>query len=214
MEIVIKNLKVGYRKDYPTLQIDELTLSNRYKCVLVIGPNGSGKSTFLKALIQNVPYFSGEVIFSLDNNLIQNRVELIQNLGICIETGFAYNHLTIHENINLFHRIFPKKNIYYNQKLLETLSLTNFYDTMISKLSNGQKRRVNMFFSLLHNPRLVIFDEPTEFLDETSKDNLFNLIDFQINHFNTQFIFSTNNAHEFSIKNELKVLNISDFNYV
>ena len=212
MEIRINNVKVGYNKNYPTLNIHKWSLEGSEKCLLVSGPNGSGKTTFLKLLVKDVPYYSGELYISFDGIIVKSISELLPLVGVFLgPIGFSYKHLTLKENIDLFFLLYQPQEIIFQQKLIESFLLLELLDTKISKLSIGQRKRIDLFFCFLNNPKCIIIDEPLEYLDEKSKSNFLEIVDYFINFFDTKFIFSTNMVGSFTLNNSIKVVNVKEF---
>lgn len=212
MEIRINNLKVGYNKNYPTLIIHKWSLEGSEKCLLVSGHNGSGKTTFLKLLVKDVPYYSGELYISFDGIIVKSISELLPFVGVFLgPIGFSYRHLTLKENIDLFFLLYQPQEIIFQQKLIESFLLLELLDTKISKLSIGQRKRIDLFFCFLNNPKCIIIDEPLEYLDEKSKSNFLEIVDYFINIFDTKFIFSTNMVSSFTLNNSIKVVNVKEF---
>jgi ABC-type multidrug transport system ATPase subunit len=141
-----------------------------------LGQNGAGKSTCIRMLLSLVTPSSGEIeLFGL--NLKTHRKEILQQVGAVVERPDLYKYLTAFENLSLFARmsgLSPKR-----QLLMEQLELVGLADRAGSKVrtfSQGMKQRLGIAVALVHNPRLVILDEPTNGLDPQGIADMRNLV--------------------------------------
>jgi ABC-type multidrug transport system ATPase subunit len=128
-----------------------------------LGPNGAGKTTTLKLVLGLLRKQKGRVsIFGKD--LEFDRLSILQQTGSLIESPSLYLHLTARENLLLYQRIYqcnPKRISY----VLELTGLSHTGNKRCSSFSLGMKQRLAIAIALLHNPRLLILDEPTNGLD-------------------------------------------------
>lgn len=128
-----------------------------------LGPNGAGKTTTLRLILGLLRKQQGTIsIFG--KPFEKNRVDILKKTGSLIESPSLYSHLTAVENLTLLQKIYrcPKERIY------EVLNLTGLPDTGNKKagqFSLGMKQRLSIAIALLHNPALLILDEPTNGLD-------------------------------------------------
>jgi ABC-2 type transport system ATP-binding protein len=128
-----------------------------------LGPNGAGKTTTLKLLLGLLKKQQGEIsIFG--KPFEDNRVAILKNIGSLIESPSIYGHLTAHENLLLLQKIYqcPKTRI---QEVLNLVGLPNTGKKKARQFSLGMKQRLSIAIALLHNPALLILDEPTNGLD-------------------------------------------------
>ncbi len=128
-----------------------------------LGPNGAGKTTTLRILLGLIKKQQGEV-FLFDKPLHRHRVEVLKNVGTMIESPSLYGHLTAYENLLLLQKIFkcPRSRI---SEVLATVGLPDTGNKKASAFSLGMKQRLSLAVALLHNPKLLILDEPTNGLD-------------------------------------------------
>ena len=124
------------------------------------------------------------ISFLETNNLHINNKEIKQlsskNIGVCPRELFLWNKLTCKENLNLIGNInkIPKKILKERVKrLLYDLYLTYDADTIVSKLPIGMKRRLNIALAMVHEPDIVVIDEPFIDLDQRSRSILWNYIE-------------------------------------
>ena len=126
----------------------------------------------------------------LSNNYKSNNY--LHNLGYCPQEIALFDSLTLLENINYFkEKHISNKRVDY---LLMKFMLTNFKNTLVSKLSEGNKRKVNFIISYINNKPLLILDEPSTGMDLNGKQAVWQLINNKNN--NTTVIISTHNMEE------------------
>ncbi|HEY4378882.1 MAG TPA: ABC transporter ATP-binding protein [Acidobacteriaceae bacterium] len=135
-----------------------------------VGPNGSGKSTTVKIVTGLLESDSGQVLFegqSIRTNLKAYRA----SFGYVPEEAHVYTHLSALEYLQLIGRLrsLPESLIDFKaNRLLALLDLESWRHSPISLYSKGMKQRVLIAAALLHDPRLLIFDEPLSGLDVVS----------------------------------------------
>ena len=143
-----------------------------------LGPNGSGKSTTVKMLAGLLPASSGHILW----NGVDIRHDLIgfkRRLGYVPEEAYVYPHLTGMEHLELIGRLRRLPEAQVQRKAAELLRLLWLHEhryTPISSYSKGMKQRVLIAGALLHDPDLLIFDEPLSGLDIASAMLLHELI--------------------------------------
>ncbi|TQR36836.1 ABC transporter ATP-binding protein [Brevibacillus brevis] len=128
-----------------------------------LGPNGAGKSTTLKMLLGLVKPTEGSVsVFGKDFS--RNRLEILSQTGSLIEAPSYYGHLTGLENMRVMQRLrdVPDKQV---EKALQIVRLEKQQNKKVDQYSLGMKQRLGIAMALLHFPKLVILDEPTNGLD-------------------------------------------------
>jgi ABC-2 type transport system ATP-binding protein len=128
-----------------------------------LGPNGAGKTTTLRLLLSLLKKQSG-VISLFGNDFQSNRIPVLRKLGSLIEQPSLYMHLTGKENLEVFRLNYncDKKRI---DKVLEIVRLTDAANKKVKAYSLGMKQRLSIAIALLHDPELLILDEPTNGLD-------------------------------------------------
>lgn len=144
--------------------VNELNLSVEEGSIYgFLGPNGAGKTTTLKLLLGLLKKQRGEIsIFG--ESIEADRVGILKRVGSIIESPSIYGHLTAVENLRVLQKIYqcPK------QRIEEVLDLVDLRTTGSKKARNfslGMKQRLATAIALLHSPRLLILDEPTNGLD-------------------------------------------------
>lgn len=130
-----------------------------------LGQNGAGKSTTIRMLLTLIKPSSGSIsIFG--KNLYTHRSEILKNTGAIIEKPDLYKFLTAYENLSIFAKISGikvSKNLLMEQ--LKMVELDERASGKVHTFSQGMKQRLGIAIALVHNPELIILDEPTNGLD-------------------------------------------------
>lgn len=130
-----------------------------------LGPNGSGKSTSLRMILSLIKPSSGEIKL-FGKSLKNNRAEVMQQIGCIIEKPDFYKYLTAHDNLKLFARANQVNYSAQDYKdLYELVGLSGREGDKVKTYSHGMKQRLGIAQALLHNPSLIILDEPNTGLD-------------------------------------------------
>jgi ABC-type multidrug transport system ATPase subunit len=141
-----------------------------------LGQNGAGKSTTIRMLLSLIKPSSGEVNI-LGKNLFTHRSEILRETGAVIEKPDLYKYLSAYQNLFIFAKMSGIK--VTRQLLMEQLEMVGLADRATSKVktfSQGMKQRLGIAVALVHNPRLIILDEPTNGLDPQGIADMRNLI--------------------------------------
>ena len=167
-----------------TVALDDVTLEIPARCMVgLIGPDGVGKSTLL-ALISGVRRIQEGEVVALDGDMrdgehrrssLPRIAYMPQGLGRNL-----YPTLTVFENLDFFGRLFdqPKSEREWRiNELLASTGLDPFPDRPAGKLSGGMKQKLSLCCSLIHDPDLLILDEPTTGVDPLSRRQFWELID-------------------------------------
>lgn len=128
-----------------------------------LGKNGSGKTTTIRIIMGLVKAERGNVkIFGADIN--KDRHKAIQNIGAIVETPGSYENLSAAENLMISARMHKAPKTRVNE-VLELVGLSDVRDKKVRKFSLGMKQRLGIANSLIHSPKIIILDEPTNGLD-------------------------------------------------
>ncbi|MBD0333456.1 MAG: ABC transporter ATP-binding protein [Chitinophagaceae bacterium] len=142
-----------------------------------LGQNGAGKSTTIRMLLTLIEPSHGEIeMFGM--NLFTHRKEILRQTGAVIEKPDVYKYLTAYENLQLFSKVSGGNVLSKAQLLdqLETVGLKNRAFSKVKTFSQGMKQRLGIAIALVHNPKLIILDEPTNGLDPQGIADIRNLI--------------------------------------
>ncbi|MEM4230279.1 MAG: ABC transporter ATP-binding protein [Candidatus Pacearchaeota archaeon] len=140
----------------------------------LVGRSGGGKSTLLKILIGMIRADGGKILFEGKNTLKKENY-LKKNTGFATQENMLFDELTIRENSFYFGSLYGMKKRTIKERLkelLDLLKLNGFENTQINQLSGGMAKRANLLVSLIHNPKLLILDEPTVGLDPALRNSL------------------------------------------
>jgi len=176
----------------------------------ILGPNGAGKTTIIRMLLGLIKPSSGEVVingFSLSGNF----VNAIKNIGCLVETPFFYNYLSGRENLELLFKISnPKLNPH--QDVEQTLKLVKLFDRAddtVKKYSQGMRQRLGIAAAILHKPKIVILDEPTNGLDPEGMIEIRKLILSMAKNQNISFLISSHLLSEIEqLCHRIAILNL------
>ena len=141
-----------------------------------LGQNGAGKSTTIRMLLSLIQPDAGSIeIFGM--NLHLHRNEILKRVGAVIEKPDLYKYLSAYDNLKLFAKmsgISVSKSLLMDQ--LELVGLANRYNSKAGTFSQGMKQRLGIAVALVHNPDLIVLDEPTNGLDPQGIADIRNLI--------------------------------------
>jgi ABC-type multidrug transport system ATPase subunit len=174
----------GFRKHYGRIQaVRGIGLEiKRGEIYGLIGPDGAGKSSLMKALAGVLTFDAGEVtVFGQRINSERSAEQIKGRLGF-MPQGLGLNlypELSIQENIDFFARlrlVSEKDLAQRKQRLLEMTRLDRFRDRPMKQLSGGMKQKLGLICSLIHEPELVILDEPTTGVDPVSRRDFWGIL--------------------------------------
>ena len=128
-----------------------------------LGPNGAGKTTTLRLILGLIRKQQGAIAI-FNRSLETERIAILKDVGALIESPSLYEHLTAVENLEVLRRIHrrPKARI---RTVLELVGLGDAADKRAGRFSLGMKQRLAIAMALVHEPKLLILDEPTNGLD-------------------------------------------------
>jgi ABC-2 type transport system ATP-binding protein len=136
----------------------------------LLGPNGAGKSTLLRMICTLLRPTAGKA-FVDGYNIETQTNEVRKAIGVVQEKLLLYPVLSAKENLELFGKLYDVEPHILKERvdsLLEEVKLTSVKDRLVGTYSTGMRQRVNVVRALIHDPRIVILDEPTNGLDPQS----------------------------------------------
>lgn len=190
--------------------LDKISLDiNSGEIFGVIGASGSGKTTLLTSLIGFIPIDSGDILFNqkllVDKSLkesfksIFSRQKTIKQLfGFASQSPSFYSKLTVYENLDYFgtlHGLSGRERKINIDTLLNLMELKSKQDNLASDLSGGMQRRLDIAIALIHDPKVLILDEPTADLDPFLRKHILKIVK-KINKKGTTIILSSHNLTE------------------
>lgn len=222
MSISLKNVEYFYPKspEKPVIGIDSWKLASAEKH-FIYGPSGSGKSTLLNLIgglilpTAGTVSVLGQPIEKLNSH--QRDKFRANNIGFIFQQFNLINYMNAVENIRLANHFSQhKKSSQLNERintLLEALDIpTNDWIKPINNLSVGQQQRIAIARAFINSPKLLIADEPTSSLDETSRNNFMSLLTTLCEEHQTTLLFV---SHDTRLKKHFNAVhNFDDINKV
>lgn len=161
--ISVNNLDKSYGKHQ--VLFDFNLKVKRGECLGVFGPNGAGKTTLLECIEGLRKWQKGEII--IEGRTIEENPKYLRSImGVQLQSSSLPDEIKVKEAIELFA---VEHNVTINEKLLDELDVKNLVNQQYGKLSTGQKRRLHLLLAILHDPEIIILDEPTAGLDVNTK---------------------------------------------
>lgn len=161
----------------------------------VAGPNGSGKSTLLQCLAGLKHVTGGEINWHKNNSVLKPP-ERTQHLGFAAPYINLYDELSCRENLEFLLKL-RKKSLSprHIDALLERVGLTPVADNLFGRFSTGQQQRARLAAALIHQPDILLLDEPGSNLDEQGRNMITNLLE-GLKKTDTLVILASNNPDE------------------
>ena len=164
MNPVIKTTSLNYYFGKQQKTLDNINLQVEKGSIYgFLGPNGAGKTTTLRLLLGLLKKQQGSIQL-FGKELEDHRIESLKRIGSLIEQPSLYGHLTAKENLRVYRKVYGAT----KERIEEVLTLVGLEGTGKKKakqFSLGMKQRLSIAIALLHNPELLILDEPTNGLD-------------------------------------------------
>ncbi|MNW31427.1 putative ABC transporter ATP-binding protein YbhF [compost metagenome] len=140
----------------------------------LLGPSGSGKTTLVKLLTGIDEVSSGEITV-LGN--VMPKLSVFQQIGYMAQSDALYTELSAQENLELFAALYGLKGARRSARILEVMELVSLHNDLnkrVDQYSGGMKRRLSLAIALLHDPPLLILDEPTVGIDPLLRQSIWN----------------------------------------
>lgn len=206
LAIKLEDLTIGYDEN---IVIDHMDVGiGQGKITSIIGPNGSGKSTILKCLVKLLAPKSGNIYLDNEDISAMTTKEVAQKIAILLQKNIAPSDIKVKDLV--YYGRTPYKKWYetknsYDQVIvkwaMDQTQVTEFAQRPIDMLSGGESQRVWLAMALAQNPRVLLLDEPTTFLDIGYQQDLLELI-YRINRENkttiVMVLHDLNQASEYS----------------
>lgn len=189
--LTVNNLTKQY-KDFTA--VDSISFYiERGEIFGLLGPNGAGKSTTINIISTYLAATTGEVILG-DIHLKKQPTEIKKRLGVVPQEIALYEDMTGRENLIFFGKMQGMDDPTIHQRadeLLQLISLEKEQNQLVEQYSGGMKRRINIAVAMMHQPELVLMDEPTVGIDPQSRENIYDLI----HHFRKQQVTFLYTSH-------------------
>lgn len=161
MSLIINNLTKTFGTQVALNNVNIRAEKN--EIIGLLGPNGAGKSTLMKSIVGALKIEQGE-IFLDDKNIVDNEIDCKKNIGFLPENNPLYLEMYVKEYLQFvanIHKIEASR----VDEVIETVGLIPEKSKKIGQLSKGYKQRVGLAQAIIHQPELLILDEPTNGLD-------------------------------------------------
>ena len=158
----------------------------------ILGPNGSGKSTLIRILANLITSWEGDISFK--NNSIRNKENYVNNFGFIVEDPSFYEYLSAKINLQILCRLTnsPFSRI---EEVLSLVDLNSRKNELVSTYSYGMKQRLGIAQALLHDPKILILDEPNNGLDPVGVNQIADII-YRLSHEGKTVCISTHSLNE------------------
>lgn len=196
MEIAIdvQNLKKNYGKNTAVSNITFQVQKGEIFCLL--GPNGAGKSTIIKMLC-TLLYPTSGTAFILGKDIRTQSNKIKSSIGYLPDESFIYEQLTVYRFLKYFSNLY---NVNKFEKRINDLSSIldvneSIFNKFLGNLSLGQRKKVLLMKTLIHDPDIILLDEPTAGLDPISKKKFINYI-LRLNKEGKTIFLNTHNLYD------------------
>jgi ABC-2 type transport system ATP-binding protein len=170
-----------------------------------LGPNGAGKSTTMKMLTgQMRPTEGTATLLGIDVAKHANKVQA--QIGVAFETSNLYEQMNAVENLNLFAQLYGVRKFDANA-LLEKVGLGGRGTERVAGYSKGMKQRLMLARAMVHNPRILFLDEPTDGLDPVSSETIRSIIRETSAHGTTIFLTTHDMVEADKLSNRVAFIN-------
>ncbi|SDC20593.1 ABC-2 type transport system ATP-binding protein [Pelagirhabdus alkalitolerans] len=170
----------GLSKSFKTTQaVDNVSLNLQPgESVGLLGPNGAGKSTTISMMSTLLAPSSGKVLYK-GQDVLKKPEKIRKDLGVVPQEIALYEELTAYENMKFFGRVYGLKGKALENKVDQVLDMVGLLERKKERIKNysgGMKRRINIAVSLIHEPDILIMDEPTVGIDPQSRRYILDMV--------------------------------------
>ena len=186
----------------------------RGEIIGLLGPNGAGKTTNMKMISRLLLPSEGEVWIRENGNLqrltAKNKDRLLDQIGFLIENPTFYDNMTPKQILSYFAKLkgYPKKEILERvQEVLSWVGLTDWIDKKIGTFSKGMKQKLGIISAMVHDPAILVLDEPQTGLDPKARREVRNLL-VNLKHQGKTIFLSSHLLYEVSeISDRIAIIN-------
>lgn len=163
----------------------------------LLGPNGAGKSTLMNCIVAYLNTDEGEILFN-SKNIKDLDLSYRYKIGYVPQEIALYQEFTALQNLKLFGGFYNLSKSKLSKRISEVLELVQLEDRkndVVKNYSGGMKRRLNLAVSILHDPELILCDEPTVGVDPQSRNAIFDMLN-ELNKQGKTILYTTHYMEE------------------
>ena len=167
----------------------------------LLGPNGAGKSTLMNQLVGLIKSDKGEICVG-GYNMAKEPMKAKVLLGLVPQEIALFGGLNAYDNLEYFGSLYGLRGKVLKEKIQEALELVGLADQgrkLVKHYSGGMKRRLNIAAATLHNPKVLIMDEPTVGIDPQSRNYIFEMIKMLNRKYKTTIIYTSHYMEEIEL---------------
>lgn len=175
-----------------------------------LGENGAGKSTTISMICTESEPTSGAIFIDGEKLTVKNRTAFRQKLGVVFQENVLDDLLTVKENLYNRASLYGKTQAEISERLKLVSAIMGIEDILnrrFGKLSGGQKRRAEIARAIMHDPEILLLDEPTTGLDPKTRVSVWKIIDYLREQFGITVFLTTHYLEEASDADQLAVIN-------
>lgn len=174
--IEVMNVTKRFKKN---VAVDDISLNiNRHEIFGLVGPNGAGKSTLISMLITLLKPDSGDILVE-GNSVLSQTANIRKMIGFVPQDIALYPTLSGYDNLMFWGKLYGLSKDQLKSRVEKTLQIAGMEDRAhdrVEEYSGGMKRRINIAVALLHQPPILVMDEPTVGVDFISKHYIIDTI--------------------------------------
>jgi ABC-2 type transport system ATP-binding protein len=197
--MIVKMTDAIKRYNEKVLALDYLNLEvNEGEVIGLLGPNGAGKTTAINAIVGLLDLDEGEIVVFGEKQSTKNRL-LKKRLGLVTQEITVYEELSAYENLRFFGSLYGLKGDQLESRIIKVAKLIGLEERLKDipkKYSGGMKRRLNIGCALLHEPELIIMDEPTVGIDPQSRNYILEFVKTLAKNTKTSIIYTSHYIEE------------------
>ncbi|MGF1582652.1 MAG: ABC transporter ATP-binding protein [Gemmataceae bacterium] len=198
--IQVENLTKSFRdlRRGEVLAVDDVSFEAHAGEIFgLLGPNGAGKTTTMRILCTVLRPTRGKVSVA-GHDVLTNPREVRQNLGFLSANTALYDRMSAWEMVEYFGRLYAMSGDHLKERMeavFSDLQMNEFRDLLCSKMSTGMRQKVSIARAIIHDPPVLVFDEPTLGLDVLVARNVRNSI-LELREKGKCIVYSTHIMHE------------------
>ena len=195
-----------YKKYGAVTALSDLSFQATSDIIGISGHNGSGKSTLLKCLAGLLKPTRGEIHWKFDG-VVNKKEDLRQHLGFSAPYINLYEEFTVTENLQFIIELRNRSNTRKIPEILEYFDCLSFKDSLFGSLSTGQQQRSRLAAATLHDPEVLLLDEPGSNLDQQGRNLVKKISELYRGRPQGMLIIASNQKEELDLCNQIIDLN-------